>query len=69
MNLKSKNFIVRKLNENDKEVLKELEYTRPWAKGMLEKVEDIKCNAVEHDDVLTILKNCGNRTLNLNIFG
>ena len=35
MYLESKNFIVRKLELEDREYIKALEETRPWAKGML----------------------------------
>ena len=36
MYLESKNFIVRKLELEDREYIKALEESRPWAKGMLE---------------------------------
>lgn len=35
MHLESKNFIVRKLKEEDRDNIKDLEESRPWAKGML----------------------------------
>ena len=35
MYLESKNFIVRKLELKDREYIKALEESRPWAKGML----------------------------------
>lgn len=35
MYLESKNFIVRKLELEDREYIKSLEESRPWAKGML----------------------------------
>lgn len=35
MYLESKNFVVRKLKLEDKEYIKDLEESRPWAKGML----------------------------------
>jgi RimJ/RimL family protein N-acetyltransferase len=42
VNLESKNFLVRTLTSEDKEPLRELENTRPWAKGMLKMIEELK---------------------------
>jgi hypothetical protein len=42
VNLESKNFLVRTLASEDKESLRELENTRPWAKGVLKMIEKLK---------------------------
>lgn len=42
MNIESENFIVRKLNMSDKENMRKLELTRPWAKGIVELADELK---------------------------
>ena len=42
MNIESKNFIVRNLCVEDKDNIRKLEYSRPWAKGILTLADELK---------------------------
>jgi hypothetical protein len=70
LNLESKNFLVRTLASEDKEPLRELENTRPWAKGMHKMIEKLKkISDVTEADTDFFLKNCGVIILSQSVFG